>query len=68
MANRPISQVLKAIEIRIKGHYIIIVAGINYYIYRRREKSLFYTTSGKYKDRGDNYYYTAKFAIRGPKK
>ena len=42
--------------------------GANYYTYGRWEESLLYTTSGEYKDRGNNYYYTAKFTIRGPKR
>ena len=67
-ASRTGTGVLRAIESRIRGYYIIIVIGANYYADRRREEHIFYTTSGKYKDWGNNSYYTAKFTIRGLKR
>ena len=68
MASRTRSGVLRAVESRIRGYYIIIVIGANYYINRRQEEYIFYTTSSKYKDQGNDSYYTTKFTIRGLKR
>ena len=65
MASGTRSGVLGAIESQIRGHYIIIVMGANYYVDRRREEYIFYTASGKHKDQGDDSYYTTKFTTRG---
>ena len=42
--------------------------GTNYYINKRQEEYIFYTTSSKYEDWGDNNHYTTKFTARGLKK
>ena len=50
MASRTRSGVLRAVESRIRGYYIIIVMGTNYHADGRREEYIFYTTSGEHKD------------------
>ena len=68
MASRTKSRVLRAIESRTRGYYITIVTGANYYADKRWEEHIFYTTSGKHEDQGNNYYYTTKFTTRGLKR
>ena len=42
--------------------------GTNYHTNRKWEEYIFYTTNSKYKDQGDNNYYTTKFTVRGLKR
>ena len=68
MASGTKSKVLRAIKSQIRGHYITTVTGTNYYADRRQEEYIFYTTSSKHKDQGDDNYYTTKFTARGLKR